>query len=268
MTLNNKEKVMRFYRSFICFLILFPVVTPNVYASNWAALPRVAAGVGIYELSVPSINLGEGQTIPADNFKASFYVYGIGITAVIDNYFIDTFVQRSSKDSDFKAVPELGYIEEFKASREDFSLSVGSNIWKTLRVFVGFKDGITDSKGNLDSISTFSESGYYMGGSYSWQLSQNGLLSLNAALADLDGELVFKAPNLGGVNLEVISSAIGASLGVAWSTVLFKSLGMRISIDANYYKFKDNIDITSGRNNDGDVVEKLVFGRLNLTYKF
>jgi len=260
---------MYYFKSCSFLFALYLVTSSNLFADDWVVLPRVSAGFMSYDLSTPEIQLGPTQTLPADKFAANTFIYGIGMAVVKNNYFVDVFTQKSTSDSDSKAVPELGYIEEFDAKRKDFSLSIGTNVWKTLKVFIGYKSGSTDSTGSLDSSSNFKETGYYLGSSYSWLIAENGVLSINAAVADLDGVLVFSAPALGGIDLKILSEAIGASAGIAWSTILTKSLGLRISVDANYYQFENGVDTQLGKLPDnGDVIEKIFMGRMNLTYKF
>ncbi len=262
---------MYYFKSCSILFALYFVTSSNLFADDLVVLPRVSAGLTSYELSIPKIEIGSGpnQTLPSREFSASVFVYGVGITTVKNNYFVDVFIQRSTSDKTTGAIPEVGYIEEFDATRSDFSLSVGTSVWKMLKVFVGYKNGSTDAEGDLGSTTSFYETGYYIGTSYSWLVTDNGFLSVNAAIADLDGELVFRVPALADLDLKILSEAIGASAGIAWSTILTKSLGLRISVDANYYQFDTGVDTKLGKLPDhGDVIEKIIMGRMNLTYKF
>jgi hypothetical protein len=159
--------------------------------------------------------------------------------------------------------------------RTDYTFTVGYNVWGGINLFAGYLDGETTLTpeplcptadfvdvpfpdcgpgffeestlhGNLaqdhyvlgfsDYEQTYSEDGWFLGGSYAWKISDVGTLSFSLAYADLDStyEDNFGEKNFG-VDFQFEGDATGLSYGINWSQPLTDRVGYYIDLRRQDY---------------------------------
>lgn len=184
---------------------------------------------------------------------------------------------------------------EIDVERSDDSFTFGVNVWRSLSLFVGYLDGKTTlvpdafcadpfsttpcSRTNrafqqyylgdagfvenqAEYKQTYSESGYYIGGSYSFQIKDYGALSLSIARADMDGEYrdnandptnAYAEPSSGAptfVAFHYKGETLGTSMSIGWSGTLGDSAGYFVDIRRQKYSMKGE-DVTGLPNFEG-----------------
>lgn len=235
----------RTFRSFISMFFLIFVYFNTASASGngkTAVVPRVSTGYMDYELKIP----GAPPVFPSQNFSVSTYFIGTGTTIFKQGFYFDAYAQTTDKADDNSEAPGIGYYETFDGRRNDYSFSVGYTVTTRSALYFGYKNGRTGTSGNLGGTSVFRENGFFIGGTYGWQIAKKGVLSLNLALADLDGDIKFNTPALPGLALNSVSETTGISYGIAWQSRLNDNYNYSVSLDRHAYEFKNMIDRASG----------------------
>ena len=101
-------------------------------------------------------------------------------------------------------------------------------------------------------------------------IADTGLLFVNIAYADLDGNLK-EVPGPGypaGLGMDADSEASGLSYGISWSGHLSENIGYSLSFDANDYEF-DHIKDKSTTTPPPDKIEETFYtGKLSISYRF
>jgi hypothetical protein len=260
-------------------------------ASSFAAesgfIPRASLAVSQYSFTQkerPNVLIANVQTnnqteFPEVNFDVVFNMLGVGGTFYYDKYYADLFYQHSDYQSDEFVFPNAvqNFVEEFKGNRRDYAFTVGMKILDFRgSIYAGYKVGKSRASGTQQTRLEFIEDGFFVGANYSWPIG-NGNLTVNLAIADLDGELKEQAApalNVVGVNvvqnldLNAESSATGLSYGVAWSAPMMESgWNYSVSVDANQYTFEDVKD-NGTLNPPKEFEEEFVTARVTFSYNF
>jgi len=243
----------------------------NVFAEDEISfIPRTWVGVANYSFKQDA-RLGvmpDGSNFPEVKFDVNFLMLGVGLTSVYKDFYLDFSYQGSSDESDY--FNESGFSEKLTGDRTDYSATIGMRIFDNRgNVYVGYKNGKSDASGNSGTQLTFKEDGFFIGSSYGWIISDIGLLSVNIAYADLDGNLK-EEPGPGypsGLGMDADSEASGLSYGILWSSHLFNDIGYTLSIDANSYEF-DHIKENSTTSLPDKIEEELITAKFSISYRF
>lgn len=158
--------------------------SPVVNAEDLLFSPRLTTGYMDYKLEVPSPLPG---IVPSQKFKFNAALIGAGATLSWNRLYLDAYGQISSNSSDDLNLPIVNYNEKFDGDVTDYSLAAGVAITDNFSIYVGYKYNKLDASGSRGSISSFKADGYFLGASYGWVIQDSGVLALNLAIADLDG---------------------------------------------------------------------------------
>lgn len=260
--MNNKTV----YATFV--LLSFTMGLPcSVLAEDVSFTGRVVTGVGDYSLSIPGASAPiQGFLFPGAEFKVNAPTLGVGFSIAKGRFYGDLFYSKFFEQSDDLNFPQFGYREEFDGDRNELAFSVGYAITDNLSVYVGYKRGKTVVDGALGSSSRFKEDGYFIGASYGWVIAEKGVLALNLAIADLDGDIDYDGGPLP-IVLDASSQARGLTYGISWRSQISGGLGYVISVDHYDYNFDDLRDKRFGELS-GEIEEKMTTFRIGLTYEF
>ncbi|HOW76092.1 MAG TPA: hypothetical protein P5102_13095 [Candidatus Competibacteraceae bacterium] len=235
--------------------------SPVVNAEDLVFSPRLTTGYMNYQLKQPAFDI-----FPAASFEANAPVIGVGTTLYWNRLYLDVYGQISAEASDTSSIPILGYEEEFTGDRRDFSLALGYSITDNLSFYAGYKYGKTDTSGSIGGQAKFKEDGYFLGASYGWVIQDKGVISLNIAVANLDGDLGYLTPAIGFASNQT-SETQGLSYGISWKSTFDKNWGYTIALDGYQYKFKDLVDERLGAV-PGEISEDMLTARVSISYLF
>jgi len=239
-------------------------------ADDLRFIPRTWIGIADYSFDQAPRKgaLPDGSDFPEVKFDAALLVVGVGLTTTYDHFFLDLSYQDSSEEED--SFSDAGYYEKFTGDRRDYATTLGMKILDYKgTIYIGYKNGKTSGRGQSGTQLTFKEDGFFIGSSYGWIISDIGLLSVNIAYADLDGNLK-EEPGPGypsGLGMDADSEASGSSYGILWSSHLFNDIGYTLSIDANSYEF-DHIKENSTTSLPDKIEEELITAKFSISYRF
>lgn len=234
-------------------------------AKGVTLIPRITTAYTDYTLTIPGIQFGP-LAFPESVNEVDFYMLGIGGSLIYDQFFIDIYAKQNVNSvSQRVAIPELGFFETFDVDRQALSMTVGIKVFDATRVYVGYLNAQVSSEGALNSSLDFNNDGFFAGIAHSWVM-QHGVLSINVAGAQLDGELqteTFGNPLIG---VDARSDTVGVRLGLSWSGRLSKNLGYALTLDGHQYTFENVIDKRLG---ELDSVEEEAYSvGLSMSYRF
>ncbi len=231
-------------------------------------VPRVSLAVSDYTFTQKE---RPQAGFPEVEFDVRFKMLGVGTTIVYDKFYLDLFGQHSTDESDtFKDV----ITEKFTGDRKDYTISLGMKVLDNKgAVYVGYKLGKSEADSNLGTTLEFEEDGFFIGANYGWVIADTGVLSLNVAIAKLDGQLkeTIKAPHpFAGVGLDIDASskATGISYGIAWSSKLLGKWGYSIGVDVNNYTFDHVKDDDAGFPPSDEFEEDFITAKVSISYAF
>ncbi|MCW8932804.1 MAG: hypothetical protein OQL19_21515 [Gammaproteobacteria bacterium] len=137
-------------------------------------------------------------------------------------------------------------------------------------VYFGYKNGKSEASGTLGTDLTFEEDGFFIGASYGWVIADAGMLSINAAYADLNGNLKEVPGPSYPTNLamDADSNATGLSYGISWNGNISEKMGYSISFDANDYEFDDLKDNSATLALPDKIEETFYTGKVSISYRF
>ena len=247
-------------------LIAASVFPQNVFAEDDISfIPRAWVGVSDYSFKQGA----RGNSFPEVKFDVTFIMAGIGMTTAYDRFYLDLAYQDSTDESD--SFNENGYYEKLSGDRRDYSATVGMKVLDNRgNIYFGYKNGKSDASGNAGTSLTFEEDGFFVGASYGWVIADAGLLSVNVAYADLDGNLK-EVPGPGypaGLGMDADSEATGISYGVSWSGRISEKVGYSVSFDANDYEFDDLKDSSATIALPNKIEETFYTAKVSLSYRF
>jgi hypothetical protein len=249
------------YRSMMALAIA--CASPVVNAEDLVFSPRLTTGYMDYKLEVPSPLPG---IVPSQQFKFNAALIGAGATLSWNRLYLDAYGQISANASDDLNLPIVNYNEKFDGDVTDYSLAAGVAITDNFSIYVGYKYNKLDASGNRGSVSSFKADGYFLGASYGWVIQDSGVLALNLAIADLDGNTYFKVPNLP-IDLDATSDAQGLSYGISWRSTINKNWGYSIALDGYQYNFTDIVDKRVGAQ-PGEINQDIFTLRVSISYLF
>ena len=248
-----------------CSIITLAIigVSPFAIAEDLSFIPRLTTGYMDYKLETPSPLPG---IVPSQKFEFSSVLIGAGATLSWNHLYLDAYGQIAPNASDDLSLPVLNYNENFDGDVKDYSLAAGVAITDNFSIYVGYKYNKLDVSGNRGANASFKADGYFLGASYGWVIQESGILALNLAIADLDGEINDQIPGLSfGTNST--SNAQGLSYGVSWRSTINKNWGYLIALDGYQYTFKDLIDKKLGAQ-PGEINQDIFTVRVSVSYLF
>lgn len=242
----------------------------NSQAEEISFIPRIWLGVSDYQFKQAPRKgaLPDGSDFPQVKFDATFLMTGIGLTGIYERFYIDLSYQDSSTEKD--SFSGVNFYEEFKGDRRDYSTTLGMKILNNQgNIYIGYKNGKTSGKGNAGTHLTFEEDGFFIGSSYGWVIAEKGLLAVNAAYADLDGNLKEIPGSIypTGLGMDANSEATGLSYGISWTSMISPEMGYSIALDANDYKFKHLKDNSTRIPLPSKIEETLYTAKLSVFYR-
>ena len=260
---------MSFRKSLIPSLLLSCMLSQSVIAGDFTFIPRTWIGISDYTFKQDARKgaMAGGGDFPKVEFNVTFKMLGVGFTTAYDDYYFDLSYQDSMDESDTFGA------EKLEGDRRDYSVTAGMRVLENRgNIYFGYKNGRSEANGNLGTDLSFEEDGYFIGASYGWIIANAGILSINAAYADLDGTLketpgpsYQQNPYLG---MDADSEATGVSYGISWSGNISKTMGYSISFDANDYEF-DNLKDNSTNVALPDKIEETFYtSKVSISYRF
>ena len=206
----------------IHFLFFSLALVPGTSgALDLTFVPRIQAGVMDYEFEESPVNvtfeLVDGNLInrkPRRKFSSAMPLVNAGVTAFIDSFFIDLYLQKAFSGSDSiesgtRAKRQQESLLDSDFDRKEQSLSIGYGIGKNWAVYGGYRISTVNFKDqnsrrserrdeNDELIVTktrkvvgdrvFDQDGYFLGGVYALAIGEESSISLNLAVAFLDAK--------------------------------------------------------------------------------
>jgi hypothetical protein len=240
----------------VCF------IASDLALAEVSLIPRVSTGIIDYSLTTPAVPLEGGVVFPEYRADRTLYLIGVGGTVVEDKFYMDIYAQTTSKDDNTLNASTLGYQEIFDGKRDDYSVSFGYAVTDDASLYAGYKSGKSSTKGKKGSTSDFKEDGFFIGGTYGWLIQDLGILSLNLAVARLDGNIKFENDLL---PINGTAETVGITYGVAWKANVNESLGYGASLSYYNYVFDGLKDKRLG-NVSGEIEEKMLTLKISLSY--
>jgi len=237
--------------------------SPVVNAEDLVFSPRLTTGYMDYKLEVPILIPG---VFASQTFKVNTALIGAGATLSWNRLYLDAYGQISAKASDDLNLPIVNYNEKLDGDVTDYSLAAGVAITDNFSIYVGYKYNKLDASGNRGAVSNFKADGYFLGASYGWVIQDSGVLALNLAVADLDGDIRSQVPVLS-IDFDQTSNAQGLSYGVSWRSNINKNWGYSVALDGYQYDFKDIVDKRLGAL-PGEVNQDIFTLRVSASYLF
>jgi hypothetical protein len=277
MCLNNMDIIMiKIKKLLLASLVTASILPQTVLANDDVSfIPRAWIGVSDY-----SFKQGEragalpgGNDFPKVEFDVTFIMLGIGLTTAYDRFYLDLSYQDSTDESDdfSGSAGGISFSEKLSGDRRDYAATFGMRVLDNRgNVYVGYKNGKSAASGNVGTKLSFEEDGFFVGASYGWVIADAGLLSINAAYADLDGNLN-EQPGPGypaGLSMDADSEATGLSYGVSWNGKISDQMGYSISFDANDYEFDHIRDSSTSVPLPDKIEETLYTGKVSISYRF
>jgi len=287
--------------SSILFGIALLPVTSN--ALDFTLEPRLQAGVMDYAFEQKPAsykNAGGGSTTNKGLKLVSIMPFvGGGVTLFADRFFVDFYIQKAFSASDTATNPyesdkgsEWDIIVDSEFDRDEYSVSVGYAIGSQWVFFGGYREAktnFTDSlvipegtfiiEGETTKLFAsgkrslaFKQDGLFVGGAYVLNITEHSVVTLNAALAVLDGkynsggDLELQHPNLQetfpvSLGDDNDGDAVGLNLGAAWKGRIAKSLGYTLGVNGYSYDF-------DAKDSGADVSESALRFSAGLSYQF
>jgi hypothetical protein len=226
------------YHIWFALTIFLLTVMPASAATD--ADTHVFGGFAVQEKSLQFLL----NTIPIDSTqKTGNFSLGAASRGI---YVLVEFERPLSQD--ISIVQPLAQPVQISIEREDNTLTVGYNLWRSLNLFVGRKSGRTnvesDVLGTASSTKAagyrYTEKGYFVGASYSFDFGARGQLGLSLAYAELPTEVVATYYAIPAVGTEFTSGTTsGTSYGVKWTGPLAPQLDYSIGYKLSKYEFTD-----------------------------
>jgi len=298
----------------VAYLVLLGIAPlPSVgNALDLTIVPRFQAGVTDYEFEqkpykYPNAN---GRLTTNKGFKlVSIMPFaGGGATLFANRFFVDFYVQKSFSASDAATnpleaksfedagIPSLDNIIYSEFDREEFSFSVGYALGKQWAFFGGYREAKTDFadtltidenltvegtsvklRGSGKRNTAFKQDGYFFGGAYAFNIGKRVMITLNAALAVLDGKygsdgsVTLTSPDAPDLEVPVDlgnkhdGDTIGLNLGAALKGRMNEKFGYTLGVNGYSYNF----DAKSSEENPApDISEKVLRFSAGLSYQF
>lgn len=275
-------------KSGLLFLAMF-VLSGPLSADELKFMPRASLAVVSYDfvqsarpnaLAPTGINNNE---FPEVNFNVTFKMLGVGGTFLKNGYYFDVSYQKSLEEEDSftledTALPGGVFMETFAGDREDYAVTFGKKFLENrLGLYGGYKAGTSQASGDQGQVLSFKEDGFFVGVNYGWRIGDKGVLSVNLAYADLNGDLkedvnnpAFASPAVLATPLDTDASsdAQGLSYGISWSSRLTQTLSYSLALDAKTYTFDNVRDVNPNALPSDEFEEDFIGITASLFYLF
>jgi len=278
---------MRKYRNHRLVLFSIAILPVAGSALDLTFKPRIEVGVMDYSFKRDAINIdSKGLGVLSESgyeLSSTMPLLGIGGTVFMDTFFMDVYLQKAFSGSD-KAINSLYHedastLDEKRINsefdREEYSLSVGYAPGKHWAWFAGYRKSKTnftnptsrnnqsfDTQGepdlairsNITDRIDFKQDGFFLGGVYAFSFGEQSTLSLNLALAQLDGK--YDSRGNGGKawfswpdghesfrqdtrpqSLNFKGDTTGLNIGVTWNRQMGDNLGFSLGVNGYSYDF-------------------------------
>lgn len=231
-----------------------------------AFIPRVEMGQAEYSIDFSGLIPLPDGTVQYDRnyFSLDPLVFRLGGTLSYEKYFFDVYYQTSSEDTSVQLFPRFGVIESWRAKKNDYNLAIGMAAVRNLYLFGGYRDLKQTADGAQNSEYEFRHSGFFIGGSYAWNLTDTGSLSVNLGYAWLEADISeslfgIKVPSASGKN------GNGIKYGVIWRDQLSETISYSLSFDSYRY---DHHLLNREQGVDVDIQEEETSVRIGISRLF
>ncbi len=203
---------------------------------------RVLGGYSVQEKSL-EFNL---LTVPID-FRQSSSIFSIGAAA--RGFYVLVEMERPFSQDTISVKPGSTPLQ-FTLQREDNTLTLGYNLWRTLNIFAGRKTGSTELQRSALGSSTdlvqveYRESGNFVGLSYNADFGVRGQLGLSLAYANLPTKVTETVLGTSIQSITTTGTTTGTSYGIKWTGTLTDRLDYNIGYKLSKYKFTDKAQAT------------------------
>ena len=253
--------------SFITVVLL----SHHCFAEEINFFPRAWTGISDYHFKQGPRKgaLPDGSDFPAVHFDATLYLAGIGLTSVYKQSYLDLSYQDTSEDHD--TFSGADFYEKFTGDRRDYSATLGMKVLDNRgSVYIGYKNGKTTGKGHKGTKLTFTEDGFFIGASYGWVIANKGLLAINTAYAELDGNLKEVPGPIypRSLGMDADSTTNGLSYGLSWTSRISDKWSYSIALDANDYEFNSLKDSSTNTPLPDQIEETIHSAKIALYYQF
>ena len=301
----RQHPISRFTLTFL--LLVFFVFPGVVKALDLTLEPRFQAGVIDYEFEVkPMSGINQfGDRFADSGFKLASvmpFVSG-GATLFADRLFFDFYLQKVFSGSDgstYNFADETDFssttLIDSEFDREEYSVSVGYALGSQAALFVGYRTSKThftdtfttdssdgpgfDSEKELGKRNVdFKQDGYFFGGAYAFGISEHSVVTLNAALAVLDGKYDTRGsivdeedaleddfPDSSEIGFFSDGDTVGLNLGVTWKGQIDNNFSYTLGLSGYSYDF--DADIKASENPAPDLAESVLRYSAGLSYRF
>jgi len=227
-----------------------------------------------YQFTMKPLTYSDGGRFSGYTLESVLPFVGGGITVFEKRFFFDLYLQKAFSGSDetsnfFEGGSDSSSTSTEKVNsdfeRDELSLSVGYAVGNQGVLFLGYRRSTTSFIDAFTEITTdshnsvftengtrdtdFKQSGYFMGGAYAFPISEQTAITLNAALAFLDGEYDVRIHS---VEVSSISDSevpndyaarydgdtVGLNLGVSWKGRMFENVDYTLGLDGSSYDFE------------------------------
>lgn len=195
---------------------------------------------------------------------------GGGATFFVDKFFLDVYAQKAFSGNDQSTFQGLSFISDTAADtgfeqqqdadwdREEYAVSAGYSVTDNFALFAGYRysdtqfdqqvlqtnfdigDGVITGVQAFSDTLDYQQDGPFVGGKYSWRISDAGSLAFNLGIAFVNGDL--KETIEGQKPSKVSGDTVGTTLGLSWTAPLpvLEGLNYTVGVDGYQYRFKGN----------------------------
>jgi len=207
-----------------------------------------------------------GVYLPTINFS---------LTAAYKRFYVAVKLERSLAENSVdvdeirpasrSAVSDPYYLNvpnhQTDVKRSDRSITAGANVWRGLNLFAGLMQGETmlipkatcytdpvpctgrnlasdmEEYGAGEYHQKYTEKGPYLGGSYGWQIADEGTISASFAYARMNGAFMdnYITYKYGDQHFDFTGKSIGSSIGLTWTAPLGESSAYYIDLRQQRY---------------------------------
>ncbi|RUM95004.1 MAG: hypothetical protein DSZ28_00275 [Thiothrix sp.] len=258
-----------------------------------------------YQFTIKPIAYTDGGRYSGYTLESILPFVGGGITVFEKQFFFDLYLQKAFSGSDETSNFYEGDSDSSRTSnekinsdfeRDELSLSVGYAVGNQGALFLGYRRSTTNfidiftKTGTYSNNSVFTEngtrdiglkqSGYFLGGAYAFPISEQTAITLNAALAFLDGEydVRFLSVRVSSTNdseetdddaARYDGDTVGLNLGVSWKGRMFESVDYTLGLDGSSYDFDfENRDEFESIETTPKISESVIRLSAGLSYQF
>ena len=228
-------------------------------------VPYVEAGLGDYQLDFDGAFLlpfGEEVVEAQNTFDFNAGTIKLGLVGAYGDFSANLHYRKTGESTDVQVTANAPSIK-WTGDREEVSLALGYSLSPALAVFGGYRQSEASGTGTLNSSYSFDHDGFFVGGSYTLDLTATGALSFSLGYAWLDAELAESLPGI--VLPKTDGDGSGAKIGASWRDMFNDRWGY--SVNAEYFSY--DYDVSGARDEielEADVEERETLFTLGLFY--